>query len=165
MMIPSSTRFYENGSLAHQVDQDYASRKKEVLKKQKVSYTGVKAKLMFWLLIGFSVGMTLMFRYAQITDLNYKIQNIRVEIDRLTNENLVSRVEIQSALDLTRVRSVVKEEWGMFEPRREQIVIVQVPKSNYNLKNEELYQQAAKTEAVIVRHIEAIGRTLGLLAK
>lgn len=131
-MQPSEKYNYQYGSTARKLEYDvYEENAFLRNKRKKFKYTQIKTKMFLISLLLFACGMIVMYRYAIITELNYDIQDARVMYDRIQNDNLVTRMSIQSSLDLANVRDIAENDLRMHEPRREQIVMVNVPRDDF----------------------------------
>lgn len=131
-MQPSEKYNYQYGSTARNLEYDvYEENSFLRNKRKKFKYTQIKTKMFLISLLLFACGMIVMYRYAIITELNYDIQDARVMYDRIQNDNLVTRMSIQSSLDLANVRDIAENDLRMHEPRREQIVMINVPRDDF----------------------------------
>ena len=166
MMISPGSSHYEFGSTARKINYEIY-KENEVLKKNKVKkqvkYTRAKLRIVFLMLLIFGCGMTIMYRYALITDVNYKIDESKRAYSKIKNENLTAKVKIENSLDLAKVRELAEGQYGMHKPQREQIVSVNVPKSDYIKTNEAGSINDVTTRNVIVAGFLKVARIVGLI--
>lgn len=133
---PSEKFNYQYGSTAKKLEYDvYEENDFLRNKRKKFKYTQIKTKLFLLTLLLFACGMIVMYRYALITEINYDIQDSRAMYERIQNDNLVTRMNIHSRLDLSNVRDTAENYLRMHEPRREQIVMINVPRDDYIQRN------------------------------
>lgn len=137
--------YYTHGSAAKKIQYDVFKENK-VLKNKKIrkSFRKVKMKIVCLVLFLFLCSLITMYRYAQITDLNYKINEAQKQFSILQNDNLKQRVEIERSLDLSYVREVAVSKFGMHKPERYQMVSVSVPKTDYVKYSEKALEIAQK---------------------
>jgi hypothetical protein len=163
-MGSSGTDLYVYGSTARKIQYDVYKENPILRNKRKVGkYNHIKAKLFLSTLLAFVCGMLIMYRYAVITELNYKIQDARSRFERLENNNLVTRVYIQSQLDLSIVRDMAESRLSMHEPRSEQIIMVHVPRRDYIKRNPSYMKEPIRARASYMDGIGVLGRMFGLI--
>jgi hypothetical protein len=167
-MVSSNSHYYEYGSTAKKVKLD-DHRYNEVHKKnnkksnKKVKYTMAKLRILFIMLIVFGCGMTMMYRYALITDINYKIDESKRQYTQIKNDNLNIKVKIENSLDLAKVREVAEGKYGMHKPQREQIVSVNVPKVDYIKTNEDVVGKDINNKNIVAAGLLKVARIVGLI--
>lgn len=135
------SNYYSVGSAAKRIEYD-VYKENQVLRNRKIrkSLRKIKIKLMMSVLFVFFCSMFMMYRYAQITDLNYRINESQKTLGKITNENLKLKVRIDRSLDLSMVRDIAISRLGMHKPERYQMVAVSVPKDDYVKYNEKAEQ-------------------------
>ncbi|MCX7843583.1 MAG: cell division protein FtsL [Clostridia bacterium] len=123
---------YVHGTAAEKLEYDVYSENK-VLKAKKLQRSNNKAKfkLICAILMMFSVCFFVMYRYAVITELNYKIYQMNKQYNEVRNENSSLRVQIEKECDLNSIREIAVKKLGMQMPDKYQIAYVKVPKHNY----------------------------------
>ena len=80
-----------------------------------------------------SMCFVVLYRFSILSDLNATMNRMNEEYNALRNENRLLKVEIETNIDLDRVKQVAETEMGMHKPDRYQIVPVSVPKNDYNV--------------------------------
>ena len=162
MMVPSGRDFYEHGATAKKLKIE-AYKENAVLKnmRRKVKYTKVKARIILLMLLVFACGMTVMYRYAYITDINYKIDEAKSSYNRLKNDNITMKVKIENTLDLTNVRTVAEGRFGMHKAQKEQIISINVPKADYINTNVTSYNNSNKQG--IVALFSRLAKNVGMI--
>lgn len=122
---------------APQVDYDPYEQNK-VLKSKKVARSNakMKAKILLTIFIVFGMFATIMYRYAQISQLNYESNQLSKEHVKLQNENVRVGLEIQKAMDLNSIRDIAEKKLNMHKPDKSQIVYINVPKKDITIPAE-----------------------------
>ena len=92
-----------------------------------------KAKLVFALLFVASVCFVILYRFCVITELNSRMGALNEQYNRLRDENRMLNVEIETSIDLNRIKEIAETKLNMHTPERYQMVLVSVPKSNYSV--------------------------------
>ncbi len=137
---------YIHGSAAEQLQNDI-SQESLLLKsrKKKKSNNKVKLKAVCAVALVFAFGMTAMYRYAALTELNYSINSTYREYNELKKENSRLRMEVDSSMDLRKLQDLAETRLQMKKPDEFQTIHLAVPKSDitivaeqYSDKNEEI---------------------------
>ncbi|MDF2987187.1 MAG: cell division protein FtsL [Eubacterium sp.] len=123
-----------------------------VLKSKKVARNNAKLKkrIVVHIFLIFGMCAIIMFRYAQISQMNYDNNQLSKEYVTLQNENARQSIEILNAMDLNKIRDVAEKRLNMHKPEKSQIVYINVPKQDVTLL-------AAKEESkvtVVVKYME-----------
>ncbi|MGI6123790.1 MAG: cell division protein FtsL [Acetivibrionales bacterium] len=92
-----------------------------------------KAKLVFSVLFVVSVCFVILYRFCVITDLNSRMGALNEKYNRLRDENRMLNVDIETSIDLNRVKEIAETKLHMHTPESYQLVLVSVPKSNYSV--------------------------------
>ncbi|MCR4434569.1 MAG: cell division protein FtsL [Clostridiales bacterium] len=123
---------YVYGSTAEKIKYDVYEENK-VLKEKKKHRTNNRAKLrtVCAILIVFAACFTIIYRYAAITELNYKVVKQNKIYESIKDENTRLRVEISKETDLNKIRAVAESKLGMQRPDKYQIVYMNVAKNDY----------------------------------
>lgn len=113
---------YVHGSTARKISQqkefDYSVKKqpvKRIIKKSNIKSLFIIICIVFFML------MLLMYRYAILTEINFRYSEKNKEYNELKNENNKLRSEIQSGIDLKIIEEKAKA-MGMLKPDRNQII-------------------------------------------
>ncbi|OPZ94201.1 MAG: Cell division protein FtsL [Firmicutes bacterium ADurb.Bin419] len=130
---------YIQGTAVRKLEYDVYEENKVLSEKKKQRVNNkVKVKVVFAFLIVFSLCGLIMYRYALITDLNYKINARMNEYTEIKNENTRLMVKIESELDLQKVKQIAEENLGMQQPDKYQLTYISVPKSDFTTASEEI---------------------------
>ena len=128
---------YIHGSVAENINNDIYDPYEEnaVLKSKKVarSNSKVKTKIIFNIFIIFSMCAIIMFRYAQISQLNYETNKISKEYVAMQNENELITFDIDKAMGLESIREIAENNLSMHKPDKSQIVYVNVPREDVTI--------------------------------
>ncbi|HHU91167.1 MAG TPA: cell division protein FtsL [Clostridiaceae bacterium] len=92
-----------------------------------------KAKLIFAVLFVASVCFGILYRFCVITEMNTRMGALTEQYNQLRNENRMLNVEIETGIDLNKVKEIAETKLDMHTPDSYQIVLVNVPKSNYSV--------------------------------
>lgn len=125
---------YIQGSTVRQLEYD-VYQENEVLKAKKIYRTNkkVKFKMVLAILSLLFVALTVMYRFAVITQLGYTISQRETAYNELRNQNSLLRVKIESQTDLAAIKEAAETELGMQMPDKSQIVYIRVPRKDYTL--------------------------------
>lgn len=107
-------------------------RENEILRQKKKNKVNSKLKLSIFarLAVFFVCAMILMYRFAAITELNYKIGSMNRKIENLRNENARMAIDIEKSADLNYVEEIAVTKLGMQRPLKNQIVYVNIEKKD-----------------------------------
>jgi len=123
---------YYYGTAAPKIDYDvYENNKVLKAKKRQKKNNKVKLKAVFCILIFFLSFSQIIYMYAQITEMDYKLNKDNKELNEHKNENVRLRLEIQKNLDLNRIREIAQTRLDMQKPDKHQIIYVNVPKTDF----------------------------------
>jgi len=98
-----------------------------------------KGRLCFCVVVLVAMCFVVLYRFSVLADLNAMMNKMNEEYNTLRNENRLLRVEIETSIDLDRVKQIAETELGMHKPDRFQIVPVSVPKNDYNVVLDQQY--------------------------
>ena len=90
----------------------------------------------------FSLGLLVVFRYASITEMGYKVAEADNELTQITAENERLDVSIESRLNIGAITEVAKEKFGMQQPQTYQMKVIPVNP----LDQTEVYKDVTKEE-------------------
>jgi len=128
---------YVYGSVAENIKNDIYDPYEEnaVLKSKKVARSNakIKTKIIFYILIIFSMCAITMFKFAQISQLNYEGNELSKQYVAIQNENELLSIKIQNAKSLNNIREVAENSLHMHKPYKSQIIYVNVPKEDVTI--------------------------------
>ncbi|MDP4179783.1 MAG: cell division protein FtsL [Bacillota bacterium] len=123
---------YVYGTAAPKIEYDvYENNKVLKAKKRDKRNNKVKLKAVFCILVFFVSFSCIIFMYAQITEMDYKINKATKEYNEQKNDNLRLSLELQKNLDLNRIREVAQTRLDMQKPDKHQIIYINVPKTDF----------------------------------
>ncbi|HOK42511.1 MAG TPA: cell division protein FtsL [Thermoclostridium caenicola] len=102
-----------------------------------------KGRLCFCIVALVAMCFVVLYRFSLLADLNAAMNRMNEEYNTLRNENRLLKVEIETSIDLDRVKQIAETELGMHKPDRFQIVPVSVPKNDYNVVLDQQYIEEA----------------------
>ncbi len=125
---------YVHGSLAEKIKYD-PYEDNAILKSKKTARDNkrVKVRIILSIFLVFAMFIVVMFRYAQISQLNYESNIMKSEYTKLQNENQLLLIDIQNAMDLKNIRQIAETKLDMHKPDKSQIVYVSVPKKDVTI--------------------------------
>ncbi|MFZ5985964.1 MAG: cell division protein FtsL [Bacillota bacterium] len=130
---------YIHGTAARKLEYDvYEENKVLNAKRKQRSSNKVKIKLILSLLVIFSLGSLVMYRYTQITELNYRIDKELKAYNEVKNENIRIKVSIENNLDIQKIKEVAEKKLGMQKPDKHQITYVKVPRNDFTVVSSEV---------------------------
>ena len=101
----------------------------------------VKALLLLKVGLVFVLGLLVVFRYASITEMGYKVSKAKTECEQLTDDNERLRVNIKSGMNLNELTNLAKEKFDMQQPQTYQMVVLDIQPADqtevYDIKLEE----------------------------
>ena len=125
---------YVQGSTARQLEYDvYEENTVLKAKKRYKSNRKIKFKLVISILAVLIAGLTVMYRYAAITQLSYTISENEDLYNELRNENSILKVQIETETNLTDIKEIAETRLSMQIPDKSQIVYISVPRKDYTL--------------------------------
>lgn len=123
---------YIQGTAARKLEYDVYEENKILKQKKKQRVNNkIKVKVVFAFMVLFVLSGLVMYRYALITDLNYKINSKMNELTEIKNENTRLGVKIERELDLQKIQKFAEENLGMQKPDKSQCTFVKVPRSDF----------------------------------
>jgi hypothetical protein len=98
---------YVYGSTAEKIKYDVYTENK-VLKQKKHARSNFKQKsqAVLCLCTIFVMFMFIMLRYGAITEANYKLAYNKEILEKITNENVILKVNIEKEMDLNKIREI-----------------------------------------------------------
>jgi len=114
-----------------------------------------KAKLVFAVLFVAGICFFILYRFCIITELNSRMGALTEEYNRLRDENRMLNVEIETSIDLNRIKEIAETKLHMHTPDSYQMVLVSVPKSNYSVVlNHEYIDNTVQDSSLMERIID-----------
>lgn len=132
--MASTKNNYVYGTAAEKIKYD-PYEENAILKSKKTARNNarIKAKIVLYIFVIFGMFATIMFRYAQISQLNYDNNKLSKEYVQLQNENTRLAFDIEKAMDLNNIREVAENNLSMHKPDKSQIVYVSIPKKDVTI--------------------------------
>jgi cell division protein FtsL len=140
---------YIQGTAARKLEYDVYEENKVLCekKKQRVS-NKLKIKVVFAFIILFTLSGLIMYRYALITDMSYKIDAKMNEYTEMKNENTRLKVKIASKLDIQRIQKIAEENLGMQKPDKCQYTNVKIPRSDFTTASNEINGEGKDNKSI-----------------
>lgn len=125
---------YISGSTARKIDYNvYEENTVLKAKKQYKNNRKAKFKLVISVLAVFIAGLTVMYRFALITQLSYNINKCEKQYYDMRNENLRTRAEVEKNTDLASIKQIAETRLAMQKPDKSQVVYINVPRNDYTV--------------------------------
>ena len=115
------------------------NRKNNKKRKPNASF---KSKIIFWATIALAVCIAILFRYAQISNIQYDMVKYQHQIIDLKNEKQQLKLELEGIMESGYIEKQAKEKLGMQYPTDEQIVVVNI--SDEELNDTEVAEKETK---------------------
>ena len=148
---------YVYGTAAEKIEYD-VYKHNEVLKEKKKYRANrlIKVKMVAGILLLFSLGLIVMYRYALIAEINFKISSKERQYEELRNENSRLKVAIENETNLSKITQVAQNELGMQKPDKYQIVYIEVPKTSFTVTSEQYKDNAGKASTFLAELVNKI---------
>ncbi|NLM75420.1 MAG: cell division protein FtsL [Clostridiaceae bacterium] len=112
-----------------------------------------KVQMIFCIVFMVAVSFLILYRYAAISELNYRMGQLTEEYNRLRDENRALNVEIETSINLDYVKEFAETRLNMHKPDSYQIVTVSVPKSDYSVVVDQSYIDDATENTSLIGNI------------
>jgi len=128
---------YNYGSTARKLTypegSEPSSHQKLINNNKSLTQKRAKAKFKVVMLVFgvFLCCLSIIYRYAMITHLNYEADNLTAQYNKIKNENLKLKIQINHDTDLAKIKQIAEEKFSMQAPDQRQIVYVRVPKNDF----------------------------------
>ncbi|MDR0287525.1 MAG: cell division protein FtsL [Clostridiales bacterium] len=86
----------------------------------------IKSGILVKVVILFIIGVIVLFRYASITELGYKVNSANTQYTTLINENERLKVEIAKSINLEDIKKIAEERLDMHRPGSYQVIHISV---------------------------------------
>ena len=114
-----------------------------------------KAKLVCYILFGFTILFTISYRNSIINEKFNGKENLKVDLAEIQKTNEQLQVGIENELNLTSVEKLAKEKLGMGKLNNSQKVYISLPKREYvESKSESLVSSTQKSSLPIIEGIK-----------
>ncbi len=101
-------------------------------KKQQAPKKQNKVKTLLCLFTCFAITFLIMFRYVAIAEASNTVTQYKKEFTELQKVNEQLQVELDRSIDLKTIEKIAKNKLGMQQPRKYQVVYVQLGNSDYS---------------------------------
>lgn len=129
---------YIDGSSARQIQYDVYNEN-VVLKQKLKSRRNIKVKLkvIASVLLIFAIGFSVMYRYAQVVDINNKLGSMELEYENLREANAKIKIRLEEETDLNVIKTLAEENLGMRVPAESQTVYIKVAGKDMTMVSDE----------------------------
>ncbi|NLD48984.1 MAG: cell division protein FtsL [Clostridiaceae bacterium] len=155
---------YVHGTAAEKLGYDiYEENKVLKAKRHQRSNNKIKLKTVLMIFILFSFGCIVMYRYALITETNYKIEKKLLEYNEAKNNNIRLKVQIDEDVNSLKIEEKAVKELGMHKPDKYQITYVKVPRNDFTFVSEEAIQEKRKNSNVFEKLVSDVSSLMKLI--
>lgn len=123
----------------------------------------IKMGLLVKVLLVFALGLLVVFRYASITEMGYKVSNAKSQYQDLTADNERLMAQIESSMNLDELTNLAKERFDMQRPQTYQMVVLNIKPADqtefYNAEIKEVTEDKAWYEKIY----DGVREFLGLI--
>lgn len=141
---------YIHGTAARKLEYDvYEENKVLSAKKKQRNNNKIKMKVTLCLFVILALGCFAMYRYAQITEMNYKIDKELRVYNEIKDENIRIKVEIENSLDIQKIKDVAEKKLGMHKPDKHQITRVRVPQNDLTIVSDAAKYEESKNAGIL----------------
>ncbi len=167
------------GNNAYQYDYDYEydyrgnSAPSEKIDKQRIVLTEIKRKnedkkikrgIIINIVLIVALGLTVAFRYASVTQINYENHKLQKEYDQLSAQAENLQVDIESSMSIAEIANIAENRLGMHKPLSYQIRYVPIEiLDQTEFKNAEFTKAETTDQAWHQKMLENIKHFLGLI--
>jgi len=129
---------YIDGSSARQIQYDVYNENR-VLKQKLKSRKNIKLKLkvVASVMLIFAIGFTVMYRYAQVVDINNKLSAMEIEYESVREANAKIKIRLEQETDLNVIKRLAEESLGMRVPAESQTVYIKVAGKDLTMVSDE----------------------------
>lgn len=125
---------YEKDSLARQAipQQEEGIEQIPVVREIRTKKAKFKFKfsMMARITLLFALGLFVIFRFAQITELGYQTNDINEEYEAVVAENEQLRVDIEKEINLAEIRQIAETRLNLQAPNESQIIYIETSTSD-----------------------------------
>ncbi len=101
-------------------------------KKQQEPKKQNKAKMLLSLFTCFAITFLIMFRYVAIAEASNTVTRYKNELNEVQKVNEQLQVELDRSIDLKTIEKTAKNKLGMQQPKKYQVVYVQLDNDDYS---------------------------------
>lgn len=127
--------------------------KNEYNKKRKRKQILYKTKVLRNILITFIIGITLVYRYSALYNMEKNISEVKHEINKINAENENIRIKLLKYTNIQSIERKAKYELEMIYPSKVNTIYIDLKKNNFN---EIIEEQKEKKNSTIVEKIKSI---------
>jgi len=91
----------------------------------------MRFKAMLGILVFFALGIFILLRYSMINEEKRNIYKLKAELNEITRANNQIQVELNRKVDLGEVEKQAIQKLGMQYPDKNQMIYVQIPKTDF----------------------------------
>ena len=121
----------KNNKKINEKNKEQVKQKNNAQKKISVEEFNRKAKLVCYILFGFSVLFTISYRNSIINEKFNEKENLKAVLADIQKSNEQIEVSIENELNLTSVEQLAKEKLGMSKLNNSQKIYINLPKREY----------------------------------
>lgn len=116
-----------------------------------------KLQMIFCVIFMVAVSFIILYRYSAISELGNRMGKLTAEYNSLRDENRMLKVEIEKSINLDNVKQIAETKLRMHKPYSYQLVLVDVPKSDYNVVvNQSYIDEATRSVSILGKIVDTV---------
>lgn len=123
----------------------------------------IKAGLLVKVMLIFALGLLVVFRYASITEMGYKVSSAKSEYQNLTSDNERLMAQIESNMNLDELTNLAKEKFDMQRPQTYQMVVLNIKPADQTEIYETELKEVTEDKAWYEKIYDGVREFLGLI--
>lgn len=125
---------YERDALARQEAPQQEQGIEQIPVVREIRFKKAKVKFKFSMVVKivalFTLGLLVIFRFAQITELGYQTNDINDQYEALVMENEQLQVSIEKEINLAEIRQIAESRLNLQAPNESQIIYIETTTSD-----------------------------------
>ena len=146
---------YVPDSLAREEISDIPVVKEIRIKKAKIK---LKFSMISKVIVLFALGLLVIFRFARITELGYKTNDINSGIEEIILENNKLKVDIEKQINLSAIRERAENELNLRAPNESQVIFIETKITD----RVDYFESEEKEKGVVESVLDWIKNFLGI---
>ncbi|MBE7056937.1 MAG: hypothetical protein E7388_05815 [Ruminococcaceae bacterium] len=123
----------------------------------------IKMGLLVKVMLVFALGLLVVFRYASITEMGYKVSEAKSQYQDLTADNERMMAQIENSMNLDELTKLAKEKFDMQRPQTYQMVVLDIDPADQTEFYQTELKEVTEDKAWYVKIYDGIREFLGLI--
>lgn len=138
---------YSYSSAAYEVKKPAKVKEREVTVNNRKAKMKVKAIMAVMVFLALS--LVILLRYCEINEYNQRITKLKLESQKIAKSNTQLQIDLDNQVDIGTIEKLAVERLGMQHPDKNQIVYVELKKSDYTKVPEQAIEESAQNKSVV----------------